>query len=118
MKKDLKMIEDAKENIQSLYNSLMGRPDKSAHLLNITDVLAQVYLKLDDAKNPEILLTKMVKYIYIEGFSRITLSRTEESTLIKLADLAKKAGSSAISVNGNFGDKSQFYSIFEQIPQR
>lgn len=118
MKKDLEIREDSKKHIKGLYDSLMARPEKDSHLLNITDVLKEVYGKIDKDKNPTDLLTRLVKYIYIEGFSRISLSKTEEADLIALGDISKRGGSATIAYNGNFSDKSQFYSLFERVPQR
>lgn len=109
--------EEAKENIRVLYNSLMKHEDKSSQLLDITDVLAQVYKKIDKAKNPEALLNRMVNYIYISGFSRMNLNREEDDALMKLGNLAKRAGFNGI-YRGNSVDKSQFYSIFEKVPIR
>lgn len=117
MKKDIEIRENAKKYIHNLYDSLMERPEKTAHLLNVTDVLKQVYLKIDDAKDPSVLISRLVKYIYVEGFGRINLSQQEEADLIELGDISKKASWNGMN-RGDFGDKSQFYSIFEKIPQR
>ncbi|WP_338233041.1 bacteriocin immunity protein [Companilactobacillus muriivasis] len=117
MKKDIEVREKAKENIQVLYDSLMARPEKSAHLLNITDVLKQVYVKIDTAKDPYVLLSRLAKYIYVEGFSRVVLSKDEEKALMELGNLSKDASWNGMNM-GDFNDKSQFYSFSEQIPQR
>lgn len=42
--------------------------DKTKAILDITDVLLQVYKKIDSEKYPEILINKLVNYIYIVGF--------------------------------------------------
>ncbi|GAA2967939.1 hypothetical protein FC48_GL000699 [Ligilactobacillus murinus DSM 20452 = NBRC 14221] len=54
-----------KEVIHELYNSLAERPEKSSALLDILDVLAQVYKKIDQEEYPEYLVDRLVKYIYI-----------------------------------------------------
>ena len=41
-----------KEVIHELYNSLAERPEKSSALLDILDVLAQVYKKIDQEEYP------------------------------------------------------------------
>ncbi|MFC6176814.1 bacteriocin immunity protein [Companilactobacillus huachuanensis] len=117
MKKNLEIRETAKENIRILYDSLMKRSEKSSHLLNITDVLKQVYVKIDNAKDPSVLISRLVKYIYVEGFSRVVLSKDEERALMELGDLSKGASWNGMN-SGDFNDKSQFYSFTEPIPQR
>lgn len=110
-------IELTKQCIKDLYNELMQQTDKNSTVLDITDVLVQVYSKLDRTKNPEALLNRMVNYVYIAGFSKINLSKQAESNLIELGDLAKRAGWNGV-YRGNSVDKSQFYSIFETMPVR
>jgi len=109
--------EEIKQYVHNLYDSLMQRSDKTAHLLNITDVLAQVYLKVDRVKNPEALVSKLVNYIYMEGFSRVSLSKAEEHWLIELGNISKRAGWNG-RYRANVDDKSEFYSIFERMPIR
>lgn len=112
-----KDVTQVKENIKNLYDQLNATEDKNSHLLNITDVLMQVYNKLDKSKDPVVLVNHMVNYCYVEGFGRILLTKSEEALLIELGTYGKEAG-----LNGrymaNFADKSQFYSIFEEMPQR
>lgn len=115
MKPDITVV--AKKYIHDLYESLMERPEKSSHLLNITDVLKQVYLKIDTTKDPAVLISRLVKYIYVEGFSRVTLSKDEEKSLIELGNLSKGASWNGMNM-GDFNDKSQFYGLSEQMPQR
>lgn len=109
--------EEAKKNIHILYGSLMQHDEKSSYLLDVTDVLSQVYKKIDDAKNPEALLNRMVHYIYVAGFSRVSLNHDEEKALMELGNLSKRAGFNG-AYRGNSVDKSQFYSIFEKVPIR
>ena len=63
-------IKETKEVIHELYNSLMDRPQKPSGLLDITDVLLQVYKKLDTVRYPEYLINKLVNYIYSVGFDQ------------------------------------------------
>lgn len=63
-------VEETKEVIHELYNNLMDRPQKTSGLLDITDVLLQVYKKIDTTKYPEYLLNKLVNYIYSVGFDQ------------------------------------------------
>lgn len=110
-------IELTKQYIHDLYNELMQQSNKNSALLDITDVLVQVYSKIDQAKNKEALLNRMVNYIYIVGFSNINLSKKAENDLIELGDIAKRAGWNGI-YRGNSVDKSQFYGMFENMPVR
>lgn len=110
-------IELTKQYIHDLYNELMQQSNKNSALLDITDVLLQVYSKIDQTKNKEALLNRMVNYIYIVGFSNINLSKKAENDLIELGDIAKRAGWNGI-YRGNSVDKSQFYGMFENMPVR
>lgn len=86
-------IDHTKKVIHELYNSLMTRPNQTKALLDITDVLFQVYKKIDTAKYPEILVNKLVNYIYIVGFdNKIRFIDNDEKLLIELGDISKKAG--------------------------
>lgn len=85
--------------------------DETKAILDITDVLLQVYKKIDSEKYPEILINKLVKYIYIVGFdNKIHFLGNDEKLLIELGDISKKAGINS-KYKANFTDKSQFYSI-------
>ena len=61
-------IEETKEVIHELYNSLMDRPQKPSGLLDITDVLLQVYKKLDTVRYPEYLIKKFVLWVEMESY--------------------------------------------------
>ena len=50
--------EEIKATIHQLYNLMNQWPDQSGEVLNITDVLLQVYTKLDQEKQPEVLINK------------------------------------------------------------
>ena len=59
------IVNYVKEVIHELYNSLAERPEKSSALLDILDVLAQVYKRSDQGKNiPNISSIALSKYIY------------------------------------------------------
>lgn len=111
-------IEQTKAAIHELYNSLLQQPEQSPALLNITDVLLQVYQKLDQVKNPEVLMNKLVNYIYVVGFdAKLHFLGRDEKLLQALEVPAKKAGFNS-KYRANFSDKSQFYSYNEEIPRR
>ena len=59
--------EKSKELIHDLYNKLSKRTNSSPELLDIIDVLYQVYLKIDTVSNPEALVQRLVNYIYSTG---------------------------------------------------
>lgn len=74
--------------------------DKTKAILDITHVLLQVYKKIDSEKYPEILINKMVNYIYIVGFdNKIHFLGNDEKLLIELGDISKKAGIMELTVN-------------------
>lgn len=110
-------IKTTKKVIHELYDALHAHPDQSPYLLNITDVLSQVYMKLDTVDNPEAWLSRLVNYIYMEAFGRVHFSREEDNLLIELGDLSKRSGLNGRN-RANFNDKSQFYGLFEKMPRR
>ncbi|MCV5888766.1 bacteriocin immunity protein, partial [Escherichia coli] len=57
-------VNHVKEVVHEMYNSLAERPEKNSGLLDILDVLAQVYKKIDQEEHPEYLVDRLVKYIY------------------------------------------------------
>ncbi|KRM58861.1 bacteriocin immunity protein [Ligilactobacillus animalis] len=107
-----------KEVIHELYNSLAERPEQSARLLDILDVLAQVYKKIDQEEYPEYLVDRLVKYIYAVGFNnKIRFLGQDGKLLVELSDVAKKAGLNS-RYRADYSDKSQFYGFFEEFPRR
>ena len=111
-------IKETKEVIHELYNSLMDRPQKPSGLLDITDVLLQVYKKLETVRYPEYLINKLVNYIYSVGFDqKIRFMGRDGELLRKLADESKKAGLNS-RYRADYSAKSQFYSLSEEIPRR
>ena len=90
--------EIAKENIHTLYNSLMAHPDKSNALLDITDVLSQVYLTLETTKNPEALVNRLANYIYSVGFGKIHLNKS----------YGQRAGWNSV-YRGDYTAKAEFF---------
>lgn len=108
----------AKQYIKELDGLLRQRPDQTPPMQDITDVLGQVYLKLDKAKNPEALVNRMVNFVRIKAsVGKIHFAKPQESLLIELAWIGAKAG-----LNGqymaDFSDKRQFYSLLEPMPRR
>lgn len=111
-------VEFVKEVIHKLYNSLAERPDKRSGLLDILDVLAQVYKKIDKEEYPEYLVDRLVKYIYTVGFNnKIRFLGGDGKLLVELSDVAKKAGLNS-RYRADYSDKSQFYGFFEDYPRR
>lgn len=67
-----------KNIIHDLYNILNKRNDQSSELLDILDVLLQVYKELDKTKNSEALINRLNQYIRITASSgRINFSSSE-----------------------------------------
>jgi transcriptional regulator with XRE-family HTH domain len=107
----------AKQYIKELFALLRHRPDQSGQMLDILDVLAQVYRKLDTAKNPEALLNRMTNYIRVTARSgRITFPKPQESLLGELAWIGAKAGWNGAYMS-DFSDKRQFYGLLEKMPR-
>ncbi|WP_026049580.1 bacteriocin immunity protein [Liquorilactobacillus vini] len=110
-------VQKSQEYIDRLIAILDNREVKSAKLNDIIDVLRQVSKKLSTAKNPEALVMRLINYIRsVSMAGRLHYSKEEENLIINLEMIGQKVG-----LNGqymaDFGDKSQFYSIFEQIPK-
>ncbi|MDF0479164.1 bacteriocin immunity protein [Vagococcus sp. PNs007] len=117
---DKEIKNNAQRYIGELIKLLESRTEQPSKLLDITDVLSQVSLKLDSESHPEVLVNKLVNYIRSAAIAgRINFSKEEESLIIKLGIIGQKAG-----INGqymaDFSDKSQFYSIFDtnKMPRR
>lgn len=110
--------DEVKETIHDLYNMLSKREDQKSELLDINDVLLQVYKKIDDSKNPEALVNRLVNYIRNAALKgRLHFDKQEEALMIDLSVLGQKAGLNSI-YQGDYSDKSQFYSYKEQVPRR
>lgn len=104
--------------VKELYDLLLERDDQSSELLDIIDVLLQVYKKIDEVKNPEALVNRLVNYIrIIASTGRIHFPTDQEKLIIELGVIGQKAGLNGLYM-ADFSDKSQFYSIFEKIPKR
>lgn len=105
--------EEIKTTIHQLYNLMNQWPDQSAEVLNITDVLLQVYTKLDQEKQPEVLINKLVHYIRSMALKgRLHFPKKEEELMIALGLVSQKAGLNGL-YRADYSDKSQFYSYAE-----
>lgn len=113
MKKTETSIEETQQLIHDLYNRLSQRPHSSETLMDITDILLQVYRKLTNAKNPEALINRLVNYVYRVGFdNNVHFDKDEEHLLIELGVIAGRAGLNGV-YRSDAGDKSQFYGMFD-----
>ncbi|WP_125982067.1 bacteriocin immunity protein [Loigolactobacillus iwatensis] len=107
-----------KQYVKQLYNLLSKHGDQSSELRDIMDVLSQVYKKIDEVKNPEALVNRLVNYIRIVASTgQINFPTDQEKLIIKLGFIGQKAGLNGLYM-ADFSDKSQFYSVFEQIPNQ
>ncbi|MCD2257468.1 bacteriocin immunity protein [Lactobacillus sp. CC-MHH1034] len=105
-------------DISHLLKAMTKWTPQTSELLDITDVLAQVYQKIDTAKNPEALVNRLVNYIRIvSSKGRLHFPPAEEKLMIDLGAIGQRAGLNG-SYMADFSDKSQFYSYTEQIPRR
>jgi transcriptional regulator with XRE-family HTH domain len=112
------VVSVAKQYIKELDGLLRYEPNPTPQLLDITDVLAQVYRKLDTAKNPEALLNRMVNYIRVKAKAgNYIFPRPQESLLGELAWFGAKAGWNGAYMS-DFSDKRQFYGLLEPMPRR
>ena len=90
-------LTNERTTIHALYNCLCERKEQSNELLDIEDVLLQVYKKFS---------------ISLKG--RLHYSSKEENLIIQLGEFGKKAGLNGL-YRGDFSDKSQFYKFTESI---
>lgn len=112
--------EKSKELIHDLYNKLSKRTNSSPELLDIIDVLYQVYLKIDTVSNPEALVQRLVNYIYSTGLKgKLYFPKDENNLIADLGVIGQRAGLNGL-YKANYGDKSQFYSYFDdnKMPDR
>ncbi|MGX7031253.1 bacteriocin immunity protein [Vagococcus zengguangii] len=107
------IAEESKELVHELYNKLARRPEKSSELLDVMDVLYQVYLKIDETKYPERLINRLVNYIYSTGLKgKLYFPEDENRLITSLGIIGCKAGLNGL-YRAHYGDKSQFYSYFD-----
>ena len=112
-----KLINQAQTNIKELLGILNNYEKKQSELLDIIDVLAQVYRKLPETKNPEALLNRLVNYIRSVALAgHIHFPTNEEKLIADIGVLGQRAGLNGVYM-ADYSAKSQFYSIFEEIPR-
>lgn len=112
-----KLINQAQTDIKELLGILNNYEKKQSELLDIIDVLAQVYRKLPETKNPEALLNRLVNYIRgVALAGRIHFPTNEEKLIADIGVLGQRAGLNGVYM-ADYSAKSQFYSIFEEIPR-
>lgn len=112
-----KLINQAQTNIKELLGILNNYEKKQSELLDIIDVLAQVYRKLPETKNPEALLNRLVNYIRSVALAgQIHFPTNEEKLIADIGVLGQRAGLNGVYM-ADYSAKSQFYSIFEEIPR-
>lgn len=110
-----KLINQAQTNIKELLGILNNYEKKQSELLDIIDVLAQVYRKLPETKNPEALLNRLVNYIRSVALAgQIHFPTNEEKLIADIGVLGQRAGLNGVYM-ADYSAKSQFYSIFEEI---
>ncbi|WP_416353407.1 bacteriocin immunity protein [Agrilactobacillus fermenti] len=111
-------VQKAKMDIGHLLKAMSKWAPQTSEILDITDVLAQVYRKIDTAKNPEALVNRLVNYIRIvSSKGKLHFPPAEEKSMIDLGAIGQRAGLNGLYM-ADFSDKSQFYSYTEQIPRR
>lgn len=112
-----KLINQAQTNIKELLGILNNYEKKQSELLDIIDVLAQIYRKLPETKNPEALLNRLVNYIRSVALAgQIHFPTNEEKLIADIGVLGQRAGLNGVYM-ADYSAKSQFYSIFEEIPR-
>lgn len=110
-------FDQAQTDIKELLGILNNYEKKQSELLDIIDVLAQVYRKLPETKNPEALLNRLVNYIRSVALAgRIHFPTNEEKLIADIGVLGQRAGLNGVYM-ADYSAKSQFYSIFEEIPR-
>lgn len=93
----------SKEIVHDLYNSIDQR-----NMEDIKEVLIKVYKKLDDFRENEPLINRLVNFIYFTAFNQnLHFSKEQESLIRKLSEIGKKAGINGV-YRSAYGDKTQF----------
>jgi hypothetical protein len=108
----------ARQTIHDLYQLLAQRPDQTAALLDIRDVLLQVYRKLETSKRPEVWVNRLMNYIRNAAIKdRLYFPKEQEALMLDLGEIGQKAGFNS-QYRADFSDKSQFYGLTETMPRR
>lgn len=81
----------SKQLIHNLYNSIAQSDLKNKE--DINEVLLKVYSKLDDNKENEILINRLVNYIYFTALTEKIMFNEEQNDLInQLNEIGGKVG--------------------------
>ncbi|GEK29055.1 hypothetical protein IV55_GL000666 [Furfurilactobacillus siliginis] len=116
MKQTEAIQQAAKDEVHELYNRLSQRTEQSVALLDITDVLMQVYRKIDTTERPEQLLDQLMNYIRNTSMvHHLHFSRDEEANIINLETLGTRVGFNSRS--RSVVTKQEFYKLGEVVPQ-
>lgn len=111
-------IESMKSHIHDLYNSLKNRKKQTSEILDITDVLLQVYKNIDTCKNPEVLINRLINYIrFVSLKGKLSYLPNEDKIINELAEFSKKVGLNGL-YRADVSDKSQFYNYNEDTIYR
>ncbi len=107
---------NAKKEISSLLAELERR-EHPAELLDIIDVLQQVYQTIDQASEPEIVINHLVNYIRSQAIKgRLHFPKSQEEAIMNLGVIGQRAGWNS-QYMANFSDKSQFYRFGQTVPR-
>lgn len=108
----------AQQAIHDLYQLLAQQSPQTATLLDIRDVLLQVYQKLATSEHPEVWVNRLVNYIRNAAVrDRLYFPKAQETLMLKLGEIGQKAGLNG-QYRADFSDKSQFYGLTENMPRR
>ena len=120
MKKNVEkqlLCEQAKQEIIKLVTQLQERKQLSSELLDIIDVLQQVYQTIDQASEPEIVINHLVNYIRSQAIKgRLHFPKSQEEAIMNLGVIGQRAGWNS-QYMANFSDKSQFYRFGQTVPR-
>lgn len=116
MKQTEEIQQTAKNEVHELYNRLLARDEQPGAILDITDVLMQVYRKIDAATHPEQLIDQLMNYIRNTSMERhLHFTKDEEANIINLEALGTRVG-----LNGRYRSvvsKQEFYKFTEVVPR-
>ncbi|EOI01759.1 hypothetical protein UAY_01167 [Enterococcus moraviensis ATCC BAA-383] len=100
------MDKESKQLVHALYNSLGSNHEEN--YVELKEVLMKVYKKLDKPINDDLVMSRLVNYIYFKNLTQ-KLKFTEEQNQIitKMNEIAKTAGVNN-AYKGYLGSVSQF----------
>lgn len=94
---------ESKQIVHDLYNSL-----NQSDIEDIKEVLLKVYTKVDDSKEKESPINRLVNFIYFTAFNQeLRFNEEQENMIRELSELGQTAGMNG-AYRSSYGDKTPF----------